>query len=111
MLKKRNAQGISIRVIIIAVIALIVLVVLIAMFTEKFGIFSSETTKILEKYVPGLGLGGEEEDKGTETCCSVCFNSLSECQNKCTDTTSKNTCRTACVAPFDSCEKTCPERC
>jgi len=39
MLKKRNAQGISIRVIIIAVIALIVLVVLIAVFTGRFGSF------------------------------------------------------------------------
>jgi len=39
MLKKRNAQGISIHVIIVAVIALIVLIVLIGMFTGKFGEF------------------------------------------------------------------------
>jgi len=40
MLKKKNAQGISVHVIIIAVIALIVLIVLIAIFTGKFGEFS-----------------------------------------------------------------------
>ena len=39
MLKKRNAQGISVNVIIIVAIALIVLVVLIAIFTGRLGSF------------------------------------------------------------------------
>ena len=40
MLKKRNAQGLSINVIVAAVIALIILLVLVAMLTGKFGDFS-----------------------------------------------------------------------
>jgi len=59
MLKKRNAQGISIRVLIIAAIALIVLIVLIAIFTGKLGIFSSGLTKILNDNIPWLGLGND----------------------------------------------------
>lgn len=39
MLKKRNAQGITIRVLIIAAIALVVLIVLIAIFTGRLGVF------------------------------------------------------------------------
>lgn len=41
MIKKRKGADLSINVIIIAAIALIVLVVLIAVFTGRFGIFSS----------------------------------------------------------------------
>jgi len=40
MLKKRNAQGLSITTIVIAAIALIVLVVIIAILTGRLGIFS-----------------------------------------------------------------------
>ena len=118
MLKKRNAQGISIRVIIIAVIALIVLVVLIAMFTGKFGIFSSETAKILEKYVPGLSStdeegtdakdnSGAEPNARTEISCSACLPDLKRCQARCIDPTLEVKCRTDCVPDFQFCERTC----
>tara|TARA_Y100000294_G_scaffold120234_1_gene111706 strand:+ start:381 stop:632 length:252 start_codon:yes stop_codon:yes gene_type:complete len=42
MLKKRNAQGLSITTIILAVIGIIIIVVLIAMFTGRLGIFSEK---------------------------------------------------------------------
>ncbi|MFH0867797.1 MAG: hypothetical protein V1831_00635 [Candidatus Woesearchaeota archaeon] len=41
MLKKRDAQGLSIQVVILAVIALIVLVVIVAIFTRETGRTSS----------------------------------------------------------------------
>ena len=65
MLKKRKAQGFSIRVIIIAAIALIVLVVLVALFTGKFRVFSSGITKVLSENVPWLASVNDEE-KGPE---------------------------------------------
>ena len=42
MLKKRNAQGLSITTIILAVIGIIIIIVLIAMFTGRLGIFSEK---------------------------------------------------------------------
>jgi len=39
MIKKRKAQGMGIKVIVIAIIALIVLVAIVMMFTGKFGDF------------------------------------------------------------------------
>ena len=41
MLKKRNAQGLSITTIVVAVIGLIVIVVMVALLTGKLGAFSS----------------------------------------------------------------------
>jgi len=120
MLKKRNAQGISIQVIIIAAIALVVLVVLIAIFTGKFGIFSSGINKILSENVPWLASTGEEEDgtesnsgaepnTRTEISCSTCLPSLLRCQARCEDSTSEDKCRTDCVPAFSLCERTCSE--
>jgi len=40
MLKKRNAQGLSVSIIIMAVVGLIILVVIVAMVTGKLGGFS-----------------------------------------------------------------------
>ena len=58
MLKKRNAQGISMHVIIVAVIALIVLIVLIAMFTGKFGGFSKGIGSFGNPSLTCIGQGG-----------------------------------------------------
>ncbi len=55
MLKKRDAQGLSINVIIIAVIALVVLIVLVAIFTDRLGIFSRGVSEL----ETCKGLGGE----------------------------------------------------
>ena len=43
---KKKSQGISINIIIIASIALIILVVLVAVFTGRFGVFSSGVKKV-----------------------------------------------------------------
>ena len=59
MIKKRNAQGLSISTIIIAVIGLIVVIVLIAIFTGRIGGFSK-------------GLDTAETDvKRCDTLCEV----------------------------------------
>ena len=57
MLKKRNAQGLSITTIIVAVIGLIILIVLIAIFTGRIGSFSK-------------GLDTAETD--VKTCNTLC---------------------------------------
>ena len=58
MLKKRNAQGLSITTIIVAVIGLIVVVVLIAIFTGRIGSF-------------GKGLDMTEKNI-IQSCSSLC---------------------------------------
>ena len=58
MLKKRNAQGLSITTIIVAVIGLIVVVVLIAIFTGRIGSF-------------GKGLDAAEKNI-IQSCSSLC---------------------------------------
>ena len=57
MLKKRNAQGLSITTIIIAVIGLIVIIVLITIFTGRIG---------------GFGKGLDTSLKDVKTCSSLC---------------------------------------
>lgn len=57
MLKKRNAQGLSITTIIIAVIGLLIVIVLIAIFTGRIGGFSK---------------GLDTAETGVKTCSSMC---------------------------------------
>ena len=61
MLKKKNAQGLSITTIIIVIIGLIVLVVLILLFTGKLGDFSSGVNSLGDpaKYCAGNAPGGQ----------------------------------------------------
>ena len=57
MLKKRNAQGLSITTIIVAVIGLIILVVLVAVFTGRIGSFGKglDTAKSCQSACQALG--------------------------------------------------------
>ena len=58
MVKKRNAQGLSINTIVVAVIGLIVIIVLIAIFTGRIGSFGKglDETKSCESVCNGLGM-------------------------------------------------------
>ena len=85
MIKKRNAQGLSITTIVIAVIALIVLVVLITILTGKLGAFGegvsgvatcANACKALGKIVDtssgscsGTSLPGDYTE-GSNCCCT-----------------------------------------
>ena len=46
MIKKRDAQGMSINVIVLAAIALIILVIVVAVLSGKFGLFTGTTDKV-----------------------------------------------------------------
>ena len=54
MLKKKKAQGMSIKIIIVAVIGLIILVIVIALLTSRFNIFGEGVGTTLTENVPGL---------------------------------------------------------
>ena len=61
---EKKAQGMSMKVIIIAVIALIVLVVLILIFTGKTKLFTTQTTETAAQYT-----GNKCEVPGTNNQC------------------------------------------
>ena len=75
MLKKRDAQGLSITTIIIAVIALVIIIVLIAILTGKLGDFGSglksfgDASKTCSSQGTGSGVATElmDECEGGET--------------------------------------------
>ena len=68
MLKKRNAQGLSITTIILAVIGIIIIIVLVAMFTGRLGIFSEKLEEQSDVKCPTLctALGTTEIDCPTD---------------------------------------------
>ena len=61
---EKKAQGMSLKVIIIAVIALIVLVVLVLIFTGKTKLFTAQTTSTAQEYS-----GNKCEVMGTNNKC------------------------------------------
>ena len=81
MLKKRNAQGLSITTIILAVIGIIIIIVLVAMFTGRLGIFSEKLEEQSDVKCPTLctALGKTKIDCSTdgaervrkECCCKA----------------------------------------
>jgi len=86
MLKKR-AQGMPIRVIIIAVIALVVIFVLLAIFGGNIGNYSAGLNKILGDN-DALFESTEEEsgaqgNTGTGVSCSECTTNREQCITKC----------------------------
>jgi uncharacterized membrane protein YqiK len=91
MYNMKKAQGMSLKVIIIAVIALIILVVLIMIFTGKIKFFGSQTTETSTKFtgnncqVPGTNnkcylspeecreQGGSYDDREYKDCYGCCL--------------------------------------
>jgi hypothetical protein len=89
MMKK--AQGMSMKVIIVAVIALIVLVVLVLIFTGKLRFFGSQTTSTTSKFT-----GNTCEVPGTN---NKCYLGQSTCESKggyYDSTTAYNDCTGCC---------------
>ena len=70
MLKKRNAQGLSITTIVVAVIALIIIVVLIAIFSGRMALF---------------GTGLDESKTCSSICSSLGKSMVQEVAKDCTD--------------------------
>jgi len=80
MLKKRNAQGLSITTIIVAVIGLIVLIVLVAVFTGRIGSFSKgiEEANTCASVCDSLGMNIQKNQIGTGTDANSCGNPTTE---------------------------------
>ena len=81
MLKKRNAQGLSITMIVVAVVALIVVVVMIAVFSGKMGSFKTASAAAVSCNavcaavgynggVSGSGTPGIVDTKGNACSCT-----------------------------------------
>ena len=66
MLKKRKAQGMSIKIIIVAIIGLIILAVVVMMLTGKLGDFRSGTKNLGDVAKTCAGQDGDLIDKSKE---------------------------------------------
>ncbi len=105
MLRKRKAQGLSITTIIVAVIGLVILVVLIAIFTGRFGVFTSgvEGASSCDNFCGSLGMDviGNVPDGGA---CNQGETKISDC---CCE---KLTCEEKCDKKQEDCQKDCDEK-
>ena len=70
MLKKRNAQGLSINLIVLTVIGLVVLVVIIAIFTGRINVFSSGVDELTSCENSCNNIGADDNEARIEGFCT-----------------------------------------
>lgn len=106
MLKKKNAQGLSITTIVAAVIGLIIIVVIIAIMSGRLGSFSSgtEETATCRNNCAAAGMDPSQE---TETVCKATYRSKIVPGSFKDVSTGKVCC---CKLKTDRCDVTCQNR-
>jgi len=68
MLKKRNAQGMSVKIIIVAIIGLIILAIVVMMLSGRLGDFGGKVKLFGDNSKTCGGQGGGLTDKVGESC-------------------------------------------